>query len=58
MAHSIQRLTLDFSSGRGLKVREFKLHVGLCSDRTEPGWESLSVSILLAFWHALSLSQK
>ena len=35
VAQSVKHLTLDFSSGHDLTVREFKLHLGLCGDSTE-----------------------
>ena len=42
MAQSVKRLTLDFSSGHDLRVREFEPHTGLCADSGEPAWDSLS----------------
>ena len=55
----IKRLTLGFSSGRDLMVREIEPRVGLCADREEPAWDSLSPSfsapLLLVLF--LSLSQ-
>ena len=41
MAQSVKHLTLDFGSGHDLTVREMKTHVGLCTDSTEPAWDSL-----------------
>ena len=56
MAQSVKRLTLDFGSGRDLTVRGIEPHVGLCTDSTEPSWDSLSLSLSLSF--SLSLSNK
>ena len=53
MAPLVARLTLDFSSGRHLTVREFEPRLGLCPDSVEPAWDSLSAPPLLS----LSLSQ-
>ena len=57
VAHSVERLTLDFSSGHDLIAREIEPHVGLCADSTEPAWDSLSSSFtvpVLAHAHVLS----
>ena len=35
--------TLDLSSGHDLTVHEIEPHVGLCADRGEPAWDSLSL---------------
>ena len=57
MAQSVKCLTLDFSSGYNLMVREFECHIGLFADSVEPPWDSLSLS--LAPYPSLhSLSQK
>ena len=48
VAQSVKRLTLDFGSSHDLTVREFKPHVGLCTDSTEPAWDSLSLLSLSA----------
>ena len=45
MAQSVKRLTLDFGSDHDLTVHEFKPHVGLCTDNTEPAWDSLSLCL-------------
>ena len=42
MAQSVKRLTLESGSGCDLLVREFEPHIGLCADRVEPAWDSLS----------------
>ena len=55
-AQSVKWLTLDFSSGRDLKVRELEPHVGLCADSVELAWDSLSPSPSLPFSCSLSLS--
>ena len=45
MAQSVKQPTLDFSSGHGLTVREFKPHIGFCADSVEAAWDSLSPSL-------------
>ena len=47
MAQSVERLTLDFGSGRDLTVHEIKPRVGLWADDTESAWDSLSLSLPL-----------
>ena len=42
---SVKRLTLDFSSGPDLMVRELEPHIGLCTDSVEAAWDSLSPSL-------------
>ena len=42
MVLSVERQTLDFCSGPDLKVRGFELYIGLCADRAESAWDSLS----------------
>ena len=44
VAQSVKPLTLDFGSGHGLTVHEFKPCVGLCAGRVEPAWNPLSPS--------------
>ena len=46
-AQSVQRVTLDSSSGRDRTVRETEPRVGLCADSTEPAWDSLSPPLSL-----------
>ena len=46
MAQSVRHLTLDFSSGHDLTVREIEPLVGLHADSTEPAWDSPSPSLL------------
>ena len=46
VAQLVGRLTLDFSSGHDLTVREFEPHTGLCADNAEPAWDSLSLPSL------------
>ena len=62
MAQLVKRLTLDFGSGHDLKVLEFEPHIGLCTDRAEPAWDSLSLPLslplLLTLELLLSLSLK
>ena len=57
MAQLVKRLTLDFSSGHDLMVREFQPHVRLCADSAEPVWDSLSLLSLSLTSPAVSLSQ-
>ena len=58
VAQSVERLTLDFSSGHDLTVRGFEPHLGLCTDSAEPAWDSLSLPLSLPFpcLHTRSLS--
>ena len=59
MAQSVKRPTLDLGSGRDLMVCEFEPHIGLCADRVEPAWNSLSLlSLPLPHLGSLSLSLK
>ena len=44
-AQSVKLLTLGFSSGHDLVVLEIKPDVGLCTDSTEPAWDSLPPSL-------------
>ena len=59
MAQLVKCPALDFGSGYGLRVHEFKLSVGLHANSVEPARDSLSPSLsappLLAF--SLFLSQ-
>ena len=49
VAQSVKLLTLDFSSGPNLQVRETEPHIGLCADNVEPAWDfSLSISLCLS----------
>ena len=54
VAQSVECLTLGFGSGHDLRVREFKPHVGLCTDSAEPAWDSLSLSAPLLIMLSLS----
>ena len=45
VTQSVEHPILDFGSGRDLTVREFEPHTGLCADRTEPTWDSLSLPL-------------
>ena len=62
MAQSVKRLTLDFGSGRDLRVNGIEPHVGLCAGSMEPAWDSLAPSVfappLLTRVLALSLFLK
>ena len=42
MAELVKHLTLDFSSGHDLTLREIEPLMGICADSTEPAWDSLS----------------
>ena len=42
MAQLVKHPTLGFTSGHDLTVGEFEPHVGLCTDRVDPAWNSLS----------------
>ena len=56
----VKHLTLDFSSGHDFAVCNIEPRVGLCTDNTEPTWDSLSLSLSLSalplLMHSLSLS--
>ena len=56
MAQLVTRLTLGFSSGHDLTVREFEPGIGLRAGGAEPAWDSLSPSLSLPLPHSLSLS--
>ena len=47
MAQLVKHLTLDFGSGHDLTVHEFESGIGLCADRAEPAWDSLSLPLTL-----------
>ena len=57
VAQWVKRLTLDFSSGHDLAVRESEHLTGLRADSAEPAWDSLSpsLSMPLPCWLPLSL---
>ena len=59
MAQLVKHLTLGFGSAHDLTVHRIKPCVGLCTDRVEPAWDSLSssVSALVCFSLTLSLSK-
>ena len=65
LAQLVEHLTLGFSSGHDLTVREFEPHVGLCVESVEPAWDSFSpplsaphsVSVSLSLSLSLSLSK-
>ena len=58
MAQSVKHPTLGLSSGHERMVHGIEPHIGLCTGREEPAWDSLSPSLsapsLLV--HVLSLS--
>ena len=41
-------LTLDFASDHDLPILRIEPHVRLCTDSTEPAWDSLSFSLSLS----------
>ena len=59
VAQLVKRPTPDFGSGHNLTVCEFKHHVELCTDSTEPVWNSLPPSLFAPplLTHYLSLCQ-
>ena len=58
VVQSVQRQTLDFSSGHDLTVCELEPCIGLCADSMEPAWGSVSLSLPSTYTraHACSLS--
>ena len=58
VAQSVKHLALDFGSGHGLTVCEFKPRMGLRADSAEPASDSFSLplSLPLPFLCSLSLS--
>ena len=44
MAQSVKHWTLDFSSGHDHAVHEMEPGIGLCTNSTEPAWDTLSLS--------------
>ena len=49
--------TLGFGSGHDLMICEFRPQVRLCTDSTEPAWDSLSLSLFPTPACSLSLSK-
>ena len=45
VAQSVKHPALDFGSDHDLTVHGIEPHVGLCADRAEPSWNSLSLSL-------------
>ena len=58
VAQSVNCLTVDFGSGHGLAVLEFKPRSRLCADSAEPAWDSLSPSVSAPLPLVLSLPLK
>ena len=56
VAQPAERPPLDFSSGRGLTVREFESRVGLRAGSEDPVWGSLLLPLSAPPQLALSLS--
>ena len=58
---SVKRPTLDFGSGHDLMVCGIKPRIELCTDSTEPAWDSLSPSLcappMLSHMHVCILSK-
>ena len=57
MAQPVERLTLDFGSGHHFTVREIEPYVGLCADRSEPGWSLLGILSLLSLPLSLKINK-
>ena len=58
VAQSVKCPTLDFGSSHDLTVHEIKPHVGLCTDRGKPAWDSIpSLSLCPSLTCDHSLSQ-
>lgn len=45
MSQSVRNRTLDFGLGNDLTVCQMEPCFGLCTDGTEPTWESFSISL-------------
>ena len=62
VTQSVEHLTLGFGSGHDFVLCEFEPCMGLCTDSTEPTWDSLSPSLPLchspARAHSLSKINK
>ena len=56
VTQSIKRPTLGFSSGHDLMVCGFEPDIGLCTDNTEPAWDSPSFSASPPLTHVCTLS--
>ena len=56
-AQSVETLTLDFSSGHGLGVREIESCIGLRAEGWEPACDSLPLSLCPSPAHTLFLSK-
>ena len=51
-------LTLHCSSGHDLVVYQFDTRTGLCAERTDSAWDSLSLSLCSSAAHAFSLPKQ
>ena len=59
VAPLVKHQTLAFRSGHDLMVRGIEPHIGLCTDSSEPVWDSLSLPLSLPLpKHTLSLPLK
>ena len=56
VAQSVKRQTLDFGSGHDLMVYEIEPHIRLCTERMEPAWDSLPLSLPLPYLGLLSFA--
>ena len=54
VVRSVKRPTLNFGSGHDLVAREIETQAGLCTDRVEPAWDSLSPFPSLPHPHPLT----
>ena len=60
VVQSVEPPNLDFGSGRDLTVHEIESRGGLCTDSTEPAWDSLSLpplSLLLSRLLSLKINK-
>ena len=48
LAQLVKHLSFGFSMGHDVTVCEFELCIGLCADRMEPAWDSLSLPLSLS----------
>ena len=56
VAQSVEHPILDFGSGHDLMFHDIEPCVGLCADREEHAWDSLSLSLSAPRQLVLSLS--
>ena len=58
VAQSVEHPTLKFSSGHDLMACEMEPHVRLCTDSTEPAWDSLPLPLSASPLLTLALKNK